>query len=175
MNSVRSFILPAALVIALVAVFATSGCGYAFRSPVPDHLQTVYVPTFENDTREFLITQQLTESVINEFLNESRLRLVAAEEDADLLVSGRITQYEEEALSYDPGQEATADVFERRIVLSVTVRIEDRVRERTLWENNRLRHWGEFNENEGETRETGIERAIEKIAEEVLRHVAEEF
>lgn len=151
------------------------GCGYSFRSPVPEHLNTVYVPTFGNETREFQLTQQLTESVINEFLSESRLELVGEEESADLVVRGTIVDYEEEALSYDPGRAADPDVFSRRVILTVDLTLEDRVQERTLWENPSLSEWGEFSEEQSEDREAGIGRAIEKIADEVLRHVVEEF
>ena len=160
---------------AAMALAGIVACGYSFRSPVPAHLNTVYVPTFQNETREFQLTQQLTERVINEFLNESRLRLVGDEEDADLLVVGTIMNYEEEALSYDPGQAANPDVFNRRVLLTVDVRLEDQVRDETLWESAQLREWGEFSEEQGETREDGIQRAIDKISEELLRHVVEEF
>ena len=163
---------PALAALAFAGVLA---CGYSFRSPVPPHLDTVYVPTFENETREFQLTQQLTERVVGEFLNESRLRLVGDEEDADLLVLGTVKAYEEEALSYDPRQGANPDVFSRRVLLTVDVRLQDQVRDETLWENASLRQWGEFSEEQGETREDGIARAVDKIAEEVLRHVVEEF
>lgn len=161
--------------LAAVMLVALAACGYSFRSPVPAHLQTVYVPTFQNETREFQLTQQVTERVIGEFLNESRLRLVADEEDADLLVVGIVKSYDEEALSYDPGQAANPDVFSRRVLLTLDVRLEDQVREETLWENASLREWGEFSEERGETREDGIQRAVDKVAEELLRHVVEEF
>jgi hypothetical protein len=165
----------AARVLAALTLAGALGCGYSFRSPVPAHLDTVYVPTFENETREFQLTQQITERVIGEFLNESRLRLVGDESDADLLVRGAIKTYEEEALSYDPGQAANPDVFSRRVLVTVDVRLEDQVREETLWENASLRQWGEFSEERGETREDGITRALDKISEEILRHVVEEF
>ncbi|MCK5439195.1 MAG: hypothetical protein KAI97_04590 [Gemmatimonadetes bacterium] len=131
--------------------------------------------TFDNETREFQLTQQLTEQIINEFLTESRLELVSDEDDADLVVQGAILDYEEEALSYDPGETVNPDVFTRRVVLRIDIELLDEVREQTLWQNRALTEWGEFNEDDGEDRETGIDRAIEKIAEEVLRHVAQEF
>jgi hypothetical protein len=164
-----------ARILTVLALTGIAACGYSFRSPVPAHLNTVYVPTFENETREFQLTQQITERVIGEFLNESRLRLVGNEEDADLLVVGMVKSYEEEALSYDPGQAANPDVFSRRVLLTVDVRLEDQVRDETLWENASLREWGEFSEERGESREDGISRALDKIAEELLRHVVEEF
>lgn len=169
----RSRRRPASFGIAVMVVAAA--CGYSFRSSVPPHLNTVYVPTFENDTGEFTLTQQLTERVIGEFLNRSRLRLARDAEAADLVVRGTITDYREEALSYDPRTGVNPDVFTRRVLVSVEIELEDRVQERTLWENPSLTMWGEFNEEQDETRETGIERALEKIAEEVLRHVTEEF
>lgn len=151
------------------------GCGYSFRSPIPAHLRTVYVPTLQNETREFQLTQQLTERIINEFLTESRLQLVADEEDADLVVRGTILEYDEEALAYDPGRTANPDVFTRRVLLTVELELEDLVEDEVLWQAGRHVAWGEFNEEENEDREVGIERAIEKIAEEILRHVVEEF
>ena len=166
--------IPERIAVPLALAFLAA-CGYSFRSPVPAHLQTVYVPTFQNETREFQLTQQVTERVIGEFLNESRLQLVADEDEADLLVVGTVKSYEEEALSYDPGQAANPDVFSRRVLLVLDVRLEDQVREETLWENASLREWGEFSEERGETREDGIQRAIDKVAEELLRHVVEEF
>ena len=159
----------------LLLAAGAAACGYSFRSPVPEHLRTVYVPTLENETREFQLTQQLTERIISEFTSASRLRLAGDEEDADLVVLGTILEYEEEALSYDPGRAANPDVFTRRVVLTVDLTLEDRVRDETLWENPSLQQWGEFNEEAGETREEGIRRALEKIAEEILRNVAEEF
>lgn len=161
--------------LALAVALSAAACGYSFRSPVPAHLNTVYVPTFENETREFLLTQALTEAVISEFQNESRLRIAGGEADADLVVRGTIVDYSEEALSYDPGPAVTPDVFSRRVVITVDVRLTDRVLDETLWENPGLSQWGEFNEEQGETVETGIQRAIEKISEEILRNVAEEF
>ena len=172
----RSYRSPSkAQIAALLVLSSALACGYSFRSPVPAHLDTLYVLTFENETREFQLTQQLTERVVNEFLNESRLRLVGDEEDADLVVLGTIKDYEEEALSYDPRQGANPDVFTRRVLLTVDVRLQDQVRDETLWENASLREWGEFNEEQGESREEGIARAVDKIAEELLRHVVEEF
>jgi hypothetical protein len=61
------------------------------------------------------------------------------------------------------------------VLLTVDVRMEDQVRDETLWENASLRQWGEFSEEQGETREDGIQRAIVKISEELMRHVVEEF
>lgn len=167
----RPPLLRAAAALGLIA----AACGYSFRSPVPAHLDTVYIPTFENETREFQLTQQLTESVINEFLTESRLRLVSNEEEADLVVRGTITDYQEEALSYDPGLAANPDVFSRRVLLTVDLTLEDRVQDQTLWENPNLSEWGEFNEEADEDRLVGIDRAVGKIADEILRHVVEEF
>lgn len=161
--------------IASFALALAAGCGYSFRSPVPAHLETVYVATFDNETQEFDLTQRLTESVIDEFLNESRLRLAGEPRDADLLVTGTILDYQEEALQYDPGQAADPDVFSRRVLLTVDIALEDQIRDETLWQNAALREWGEFSEEQGETRDNGVDRAIVKIAEETLRHVVEEF
>lgn len=165
---------------ALLIVAASACAGYSFRSPIPSHLQTLYVATFENETREFQLTQEITERVISEFLNESGLQLVGSPDEADLVIRGTIREYEEEALSYDPRQTPALDapnpdVFSRRVLLTLEISLQDQVEDETLWESSSLREWGEFSEEQGETREDGIDRAVEKIAETLLRNTAEEF
>ncbi len=158
-----------------LALLVAVGCGYSFRSPVPAHLKTVYVPTFDNQTREFTLTQQVTENVINEFLNQSRLRLASSAEDADLVVNGTIKDYREEALSYDPGRAANPDVFTRRVIITLDIQLDDRVKDEVLWQNASLQEWGEFSEERGESVDAGVDRAVQKVGEEILRHVVEEF
>jgi hypothetical protein len=53
------------------------------------------------------------------------------------------------------------------------VELFDRVENKQIWSNPNLSQFGEFSESEG--RDVGVERAVVKIADEILSHAAQEF
>jgi hypothetical protein len=150
--------------------FAASACGYSFRSQLPEHLKTIYIPTFNNETSEFQLTQNLTDQLTNEFLSRSRLR-PGTEDTADAELKGTITGFSERAVNFESGSEVT--VFTRQVVITLDVQLVDRVENKVMWSNPNLSEFGEFTDSEG--REQGVERAVVKLAEEILSHAAENF
>ena len=57
----------------------TAGCGYALSgrgSFLPDYIETIGVPMFENVTTIFEVEQLLTEQVRQAFINRGRYRVV---------------------------------------------------------------------------------------------------
>ena len=162
---------PRALTLWLVALcLAASGCGYSFRSQLPEHLKTIYIPTLNNETSEFQLTQNLTDQLTREFLNRSSLR-PGTEDTADAELKGTITGFSERAVNFESGSEVT--VFTRQVVITLDVQLVDRVENKVMWSNPNLSEFGEFSDSEG--RELGMERAVVKLAEEILSHAAENF
>ena len=161
---------PLARAAALVLLLTVQGCGYSFRSQLPPHLKTIYIPTLGNETSEFQLTQSLTDALIREFLNRSSLR-PGTEDRADAELRATITSFNERAVDFQTGREVT--VFTRQVVIGLDVELVDRVQNRVMWSNPGLSEFGEFSESEG--RERGIERAVVKIAETILGQSAQEF
>jgi hypothetical protein len=150
--------------------FAGGGCGYSFHSQLPEHLKTIYIPTLANETSEFQLTQGLTDQLTLEFLNRSGLR-PGTEDKADAELKGTITGFNERAVNFESGQEVT--VFTRQVVITLDVELLDRVENKVIWSNPNLSQFGEFTDSEG--RDQGVERAVVKIAEEILSHAAQDF
>lgn len=108
-----------------------SSCGYRFSGSggvVPPGAATLAVPVFFNSTSEPYVDVELTQAVIEEFLTDGRLRIVDAEE-ADLVLRGRVTQYEVIALSYSP--ESYVQQYRVRIVTEAY--LEDTKSRKVLW------------------------------------------
>lgn len=150
---------------AVLSVLVLSSCGvYSTTSQIAPYLKTVYVPTFQNKTSEFVLPQQLTEEITENLLNQGNLR-ISASEDADSVLRGTILDYEVEALAYESSEDV-ANVTSRRVRILVDVEFYDQVKGRILWEDERMERWGTFESTESES--DGADRAVEKLASDIV-------
>ena len=77
------------------------GCGGYVPVPIlPEHIQSIAIKNFDNKTIHYEIEENLTITVTDEFLRDGSLDVVK-EQEADALLSGIITQYILEPISYD--------------------------------------------------------------------------
>lgn len=89
-----------ALSIAIVA----SGCAnYRLGTTLPPHLKTVYVATFENRTIEPNIEQKITAQIRSQFQHDGQLKLVASEEESDIILKGVLKSYDVDSLLHERG------------------------------------------------------------------------
>jgi len=107
-----------ALWCASVLAVCAAGCGYSTSSSLDERYQTIFVSAFQNQSREYDLQAPLTNAVIRKFLNDGRLRVVGANE-ADLVVTGTITGYSLNGLTFDEDDEVTQ--FEGFITANVSV------------------------------------------------------
>jgi hypothetical protein len=145
------------------AAFLDSGCGvYTTRASLPAHLRTVYIQTFENRTNEFLLPQQIAEGLVSRFQEEGDLRITTSP-DADASLEGIILRYEEEPLAYV----GSSDVLQRKVRIFVDVYFVDQVKDEILWEVEGMERWAVY-DSQTEEEEDGINRAVDKLAEDVI-------
>ncbi len=92
-------------VLGFVAILAAGGCNYGFRSgSFPDHIRTVAILPFENDTNRFELTQEVHEELLRTL--PSALGVTNAGEDvADAVVQGRIVRYDLTTPLFRAGQQ----------------------------------------------------------------------
>lgn len=148
---------------ALTAAFFYGGCGaYTTSARLPSHLTTVYIETFENKTNEFLLPQRIAEGLVTRFQEEGDLR-VTTSPSADAMLAGTILRYVEEPLTYIGG----GDVLQRKVRILVDVRFVDQVKDDVIWEMERMERWAVY-DSQTEEEEDGIQRAVEKLAEDII-------
>lgn len=80
------------------------GCRYQWQIPFPSSISKIAIPTFLNETFEYGLEGTLTNLVEEEFLLDGRLDIVE-ENEADLILKGRIDYYLKELLSGAAGAE----------------------------------------------------------------------
>ena len=155
-------------VIVSCLVASVAGCNYSFGSgSFPDHIRTVAILPFENDTNRFELTQELHDKLLRELPRALGITN-AGEEVADAIVQGRIIRYDLTTPLFRPGQQRDqVEVLQRQVSIRVEVELIDRVQNVILWDNLALTAQGQYLE-ESETEEVGRLEAIELLVQSIV-------
>jgi hypothetical protein len=168
------------LLTALLLLSHSIGCGYALvgrGSYLPDHVKTIGVPMFKNNTLKFRLEQIFTGHVIDELITRGDFEVVPDETGVDAVLIGEISSYYAIPTSFsEPGQATSYEVFVR-----VKVALADLVDNRILYENKFFEFSDSYNfPDDANTtfspreRET-LEELAEDFAESLVTAVLEGF
>jgi len=149
----------------ILFIWLVAGCGYySFKGSLPSHLKTVAVPLFYSQSQEPGIAEEITNEVINQFIEDNTLK-IADESEADLVLTGTV-------LAIPPARPAIVkegeNVAEMRLTVSVKVKCED-VRMSKVLFNKTFRNEISLNSDAGlEERQLAIKEALQVIAEDIV-------
>jgi len=117
-----------------VALLSASSCAYSVRNnTLPSYLKTVAVPTFGNNTVEFGLSDDITQSLVNGFLNDHTLK-IAQERDANAVLRGTVVAYKNQVFGYTSTERAK----EYEVVLTVSIGFRDLVKNKDLWKDDAM-------------------------------------
>jgi outer membrane lipopolysaccharide assembly protein LptE/RlpB len=110
-----------------VLLLACTACGYhtaGHTVQVPEGIQTIAIPAFNNESTTYQIQQILTESVVREFTTRTRYQILhEASGEADATLQGTVLSTAATPLAYDTNTGRAASVL---VVVSVSVKLMDR-------------------------------------------------
>ena len=132
--------------VVLIGALLPAGCGYSFSgSSLPGHLKTIAIPVFENLSLDPTIAEEITRGVLEQFLEDNRLKVVR-EARADCVLAGKVTAYQRRVYSYTTAQEPQEYI----VVVEIDVVLQDRVKNQDLWRKEGLRATATYAAVEGE-------------------------
>jgi hypothetical protein len=150
-------------VIICCLLLAASGCGvYSFSGSALSGINTIAVPPFEDVSGQYGMSDQLTEGISQRFVQDNTLKVVS-EKNADSILKGTITGYSREAYTFDEQE----NVKEYIVRIWVKVSFEQKKDLKTIWKDDNLLGWGVYSALD-ETEDQGKERAIQKLAEDIV-------
>jgi hypothetical protein len=120
--------------VAVVAVLASSGCGYALAghgSFLPDYIKVIGVPVFGNVTSYFDIAQLMTDKVRTEFIGRGHYQIVPETAGADAVLVGTITGISVIPTAFSSQQQASRYT----ITLTANIELRDSRENKVLWSN----------------------------------------
>ena len=116
---------------------ALSGCGYSLAgqgSFLPEYIETVAIPMFENNTPVFDVEQLLTQEVRTAFISRGSYRVQTAEAGADATLTGTITAVRIAPASFSADQQASRYVF----TLQAAIEFRDLTTNEVVWDDPRM-------------------------------------
>jgi outer membrane lipopolysaccharide assembly protein LptE/RlpB len=133
------------VLLVISVLLAVSGCGYhtlGSSAHLPDAVHTLAVPIFKNKTQFYHTEVPMTQAVVREFTDRTRLNvLVESGDAADATVSGTILSESVQPLTYrtqttaaQTGQ-TTSTTSSFLITINVNVQVMDR-NQRVLYQHN---------------------------------------
>jgi len=173
------------LLVSAVLTANITACGYSLSGRgtfLPDSIETVGIPLFENRTVAFDVEQLLTQEVRTAFIGRGSYRVVTGEVGIDALLNGIITNINITPASFNADQQASRYVF----TLTASIEFVDVTTEEVLWENPSLVFSDEYEVASGagqvanvETffgqRSNAVERVAADFAQTVVSSILEAF
>ncbi len=149
------------------------GCaGYRLGSMLPPDIQTVYIPSFLNETSEPLIEVECHRATLAALQRDGSLR-VAAEDSADAIARVRIREYRIEPVVYDTT--SRSNVKQYRIRMTASLLMTRRVDDKVIVERPTVRGEGVFNVagDLSSSKLIGLPVAAEDLARNIVQQMVE--
>jgi hypothetical protein len=122
----------------------------------------VAVPLFEDQTQEYGLREPLTQKVVDAYVQDNTLKVVN-QKNSDSILYGTITAYLREAHTFDENENVT----EYRVRIFVKATLEETQKKKIIWEEDNLEGWAIYSAVD-ETEDDGKEKALEKLAEDIV-------
>ena len=155
--------------VSVLFILILAGCRYQLEPQLPAAASKIAIPTFDNQTFQYGLAETLTNSVVEQFLLDGRLRVVG-EKEADLILRGKITQYLKETLS-----EVSMGLTEYRVKLEIYVTLISTKNGKALWEKKveEATTYTPREAKEVQTESDAIRETSKKIGEDLVNLVME--
>jgi Lipopolysaccharide-assembly len=153
--------------LAILTSLALTGCGYTVRAPYQQDVRTVYVPIFRSYTFRPDLNLELTRAVQMELNRRTPYRVVDRPEEADAVLYGTILFTNKNVIVTNPFN------FPRNVTAEMTAEV--------IWEDLREKRDPDkdppkvrvtesvnFFPEVGETANLGYEKAIQRMAKEIV-------
>lgn len=128
---------PGRWAVAGLAIAATTACGYTLAgrgSFLPDYIETIGIPTFDNDTSIFDVEQLLTQEVRSAFIGRGSYRVEPDVTGVDAVLIGSIENINITPASFNADQQASRYVF----TLTASIEFLDLSTNEVVWSNPQL-------------------------------------
>lgn len=152
----------------VLVVLMLPGCGYYSFSgaSIPAHLTTIAIPLAEDNSLSPLtvLDEALTDLLVDRFVRQTRLVLTTDENEADILLTSRISRYTNAPTAVSGQERAQFN----RITVTVSARYYNRVDDDAL--ERTFSNFDDYDPLEGglEAEETAALAALESIADDLF-------
>lgn len=164
----------------MVLALSVAGCGYhvAGRAAnLPSEWKTIAVPAFKNDTTRYRIEQRFTESVIRQFLQRTKYKIVQDTADADAVLHGEVLTIETNPMIFNA---TTGQVTMMLVTVHTKVLLVDNKTQKEVYKNDDMVFRDEYQISTDareffEEQDPALERMARDFAAQLVSNVVESF
>lgn len=150
-------------IVLLISLLVVSNCTYySFSGSGLKGISSVAVPLFEDQTQEYGLRETLTQKLVDAYVQDNTLKVVN-QKNSDSILYGTITAYLREAHTFDENE----NVKEYRVRVFVKATLEETKKKKIIWEEDNLEGWAIYSASD-ETEDDGKEKALQKLAEDIV-------
>ena len=163
---------PSARLLAALAALPLflSACMYSLTGGgLPANIRTVYIELWENTTPYEYLRADVQRELQGRLPRDLGVRL-AAQQNADAIVRGKLTSYEEVTVNLDPNTSPGGRIQpqQRRVQITFDAEIYDVKEDKVLWRGQSISAIGNYNP-ENERVDVARERAVEELLQKVVQ------
>jgi hypothetical protein len=116
----------------VILLLALCGCGvYSFSAGGKAPFDSINVAPFDNNTKEFLLGDRLTDAVVEAFINDNSVQ-IKEQSRADAFMKGTVLSYLRQAHTYDKED----NVESYAVKVSVRIKVVKANTEDVIWEED---------------------------------------
>ena len=164
----------------LLAALSGVSCGYHVAgraSNLPSEWQTIAVPAFKNDTTRYRIEQRFTESVIKQFLQRTKYKIVQNAQEADAVLHGEVISIETNPMIFNA---TTGQVTMMLVTVHTKVLLVDNKTLKVVYKNDDMVFRDEYQISTDareffEEQDPALERMARDFAAQLVSNVVETF
>jgi outer membrane lipopolysaccharide assembly protein LptE/RlpB len=168
------------LLVLIIAALSAVGCGYHIAgrtANLPSEWQTIAVPAFKNDTTRYRIEQRFTESVIRQFLQRTKYKIVQNTAEADAVLHGEVLTIETNPMIFNA---TTGQVTMMLVTVHTKVLLVDNKTQNVVYKNDDMVFRDEYQISTDareffEEQDPALERMAKDFAAQLVSNVVESF
>lgn len=111
-------------------IFSLSSCGHFPVRTLPEHINSIYIPIFINQTFQYHLGEIITNTIIEAFIKDGRLEVVD-KKSADAELKGKVISYEKVPFSYD----RKGNITKYKLSITVSFELIDLRDDNLLWKD----------------------------------------
>jgi Lipopolysaccharide-assembly len=163
----------------LTLVVFLSGCaGYHLAgtgSSLPEHIKTIGLPVFVNNSQGYQVEQKITSSIMNVLIQRGKYKVVPEAQDVDAVLKGTITSVS----LYPATFTADARANQYNVIISAKVTFTDVIDKKVLFQNPAFVFRGQYEIASQDIyldrQSTAIDQIAKDFAESVVSAILEGF
>src|SRR5437667_3777952 len=160
-------------------IYFILGCGYHLAgtgTSLPEHIKTIGVPIFLNNTQGYQVEQKITSEVTNLLIRRGKYKVLPQDQGVDAVLKGNINSVSLVPVGFESDGRAT----QYNVIISAKVTFTDKVANTVLFQNPSFVFRGQYDIDPNQVayfdrQSSAVDKIAKDFAESVVSAILEGF